>query len=38
MSAVTRRIEPRSDSSTISPSARDAVWLLRAVDVVGVPS
>ena len=34
LSAVTRRIEPRSDSSTISPSSRDRVWVLRVMDVV----
>jgi hypothetical protein len=31
-----RRIEPSSDSSTISPSRRDRVWVDRAMEV-GMP-
>lgn len=31
---MTRRIEPSSDSSTISPLSSEAVWLPRAMDVV----
>ena len=32
LSAVTRRIEPRSDSSTISPSSSDTLWELGSSD------